>query len=265
MPQSITIFGAGNLGGALAAGLKDSGHALTVCDRNPAKLAVHGGYAALDTSFGAKASSSEINVLCVKPKHTVEILDSLTSGLRPGALVISCAAGVSLAVLARAAQVRVCRAMPNIGAASGQSTTAVCMGPACRPEQDLARVHAVFDAVGTVRIVHDEDLLHAITAIAASGPAFLLLAIEAMLDAGVHLGLARTEALAFAAGACRAAAARLISGIEPAALRAEVTSPGGTTAAGLAVLEKAAVRAAFADAVAAATDRSRGRGRDTDA
>jgi pyrroline-5-carboxylate reductase len=147
--------------------------------------------------------------------------------------------------------------MPNIGALKATSTTALCLGAGCVAARDLPRLRRVFQSVGVVRDVVDENALHAITAVGASGPAFVLVAVEALVDAGVEAGLPRVEALAWARGALTAAAARLDDGIEPQAIRALVTSPAGTTAAGLAKLEEHGVRAAFLAAGRAAVARSR--------
>ena len=147
--------------------------------------------------------------------------------------------------------------MPNIGALRGVSTTAVCLGPTDDTARDSARLQRVFGVVGTVKVVIDEQQLHAITAVAASGPAWLLLAVEALVDGAVEHGIPRADALVWARGALVAAAARLDDGVEPLQVRAQVTSPGGTTAAGLAVLEAAGLRSAIQRAVGAAIDRSR--------
>ena len=147
--------------------------------------------------------------------------------------------------------------MPNIGARVKASTTAVVLGASSNTVRDDNRLQRVFGAVGTVKRISDEQQLHAITAVAASAPAWLLLAVEALVDGAVEQGIARGDALTWARGALVAAAARLDDGVEPLTLRAQVTSPAGTTAAGLAVLEAAGVRSAVQRAVAAAADRSR--------
>ena len=144
--------------------------------------------------------------------------------------------------------------MPTTGAALQASTTALVRGDHAAGEAD---VRAVFDAVGTTRVLQNEAALHTATALAGSGPAFFLLALEAMGEAGVLLGMARDDAHFFAAGAMRAAAAlALEDGAAPAALRARITSPGGTTVAGLVAMEQAGARRAFLDAVTTAHARS---------
>ena len=253
--MKIAIIGVGGLGGALAEGLLARGATLSLCDRHVEKLARFVGRAETHLEPGAAVQGADVVVLAVKPKVTPATCKQVAVHAPAGALVVSCAAGVPVAALPAAGPAA--RAMPNIGAARGFSTTAVFLGPRTERERDLARLAEVFSAVGAVREVAEEAWLHVVTAVAASGPAFLLLAVEAMADAAVEAGLPRGDALAYAAGALRAAAARLEDGAEPGALRAEVTSPGGTTAAGLAALEDRGARAAFQDAVRSAVARAR--------
>lgn len=251
--MKVAILGVGGLGTALAHGLVGKVAELSLCDRNPHKLAPFGSAARSFTDAAAAVVDADVVVLAVKPRGTAALAAAVATSLRADALLVSCAAGVAVASLPGAAA----RAMPNIGAARGASTTAVFLGPRCVSERDRPRLAEVFAAVGRVREVPDESWLHPITAIAASGPAFLLVAVEALVDAGVEAGLPRADALAFASAAVHAAAARLDDGVEPGTLRALVTSPAGTTAAGLAALERAAVRSAFLDAIRAASARSK--------
>lgn len=251
--MKVAIVGVGGLGGALARGLVGRVSSLALADRNADKLAPFAG-AAFTTLDPLEASrGADVLVLAVKPKEVLRVAHTVTAGLDPDALLVSCAAGVPVAELPGVAG----RAMPNIGASHGASTTAVLLGPRCIRSRDRPRLEEVFSAVGAVREVPEETWLHAVTAVAASGPAFLLLAVEALVDAGVEAGLPRAEALAYAAGALTAAAARLQEGAEPSVLRAQVTSPAGTTAAGIACLERSAVRGAYLDAARAAVARSR--------
>lgn len=253
--MKVTIIGVGGLGGALARGLVAAGGVdLTLCGRRQASLEAWAGRVRTVIDARAAVDDAEVVVLAVKPKGTVELLQLIAPALAQDALVVSCAAGVGLARLD--VGVPVARAMPNIGAQQRMSTTAVCLGPHTDAARDRARLQRVFSAVGEVFEPADESRLHAVTATAASGPALLLLAVEALVDAGVEQGLSRSEALQCARGALVAAAARLDAGVEPVAVRSQVTSPGGTTAAGLAALERGAVRGALHDAVAAAVARS---------
>jgi pyrroline-5-carboxylate reductase len=146
--------------------------------------------------------------------------------------------------------------MPNTPALVGAGAAAVAAGHAAQ-ETDVAWAEQVLGAVGTVVRV-DEPLLDAVTGLSGSGPAYVFLVVEALIEAGVLAGLPRPVSRALATQTLLGAA-RLLdeSGEGPEALRAAVTSPGGTTASGLRALETAGVRAAFLDAVMAATDRSR--------
>jgi pyrroline-5-carboxylate reductase len=263
--MKVTIIGIGGLGSAIAAGLVgavaavdaagDEAIALTLCGRREASIAPFAERARTTTDARRAVADADVVVLAVKPAHTPALLADVSSALAADAVVVSCAAGVPLSrLLGHAA---VARAMPNIGALRAASTTALCLGTGCVVERDLPRLRRVFQAVGSVREVADEKALHAITAVGASGPAFVLLAIEALADGGVEAGLPRAEAVAWARGALLAAAARLDDGTEPQAIRALVTSPAGTTAAGLGQLEEHGARAAYLAAVRAAVARSR--------
>lgn len=262
MTLHVTIVGVGGLGSAIASGLVGvAGVDVTLCARRPESIAAFAGQARLVAEIAEAVAGADVVVVTVKPKDISAVLQAASSHLAPGALVVSCAAGVPLAKLASALSSSpspsVARAMPNIGARVKASTTAVVLGASSDVSRDDARLQRVFGAVGTVKRISDEQQLHAITAVAASAPAWLLLAVEALVDGAVEQGIARTDALTWARGALIAAAARLDDGVEPLTLRAQVTSPAGTTAAGLAVLEEAGVRSAVQRAVAAAADRSR--------
>ena len=177
--------------------------------------------------------------------------------LEPGALVLSIAAGVTIATLEAVVPGRpVVRAMPNTPALVGLGAAAIAAGSHAG-EEHLARAESILAAVGTVARV-PEGLLDAVTGLSGSGPAYVFLVAEALIEAGVHAGLPRPISAALVTQTLLGSATLLASGADgPEALRAAVTSPGGTTAAGLAALEPRAVRAAFLEAVAAATARSR--------
>ena len=171
--------------------------------------------------------------------------------------VLSIAAGVSTASIesAAGAAVPVVRAMPNTPALVGAGAAAICGGRHAG-EDDLAWAESVLGSVGTVVRV-SESSLDAVTGLSGSGPAYVFLVAEALIDAGVAVGLSRETADVLVRQTLLGAARLLAEGDEgPEALRAAVTSPGGTTAAGVAVLEELALRAALIDAVAAAARRS---------
>jgi pyrroline-5-carboxylate reductase len=172
--------------------------------------------------------------------------------------VLSIAAGVPIARLESALgrDVAVVRAMPNTPALVGAGAAAIAPGSTAN-DDDLAWAERILGAVGTVVRV-PEGLLDAVTGLSGSGPAYVFLVAEALIEAGVLVGLPREVSAALATQTLLGAARLLVeTGDGPEALRAAVTSPGGTTAAGLRALEAAGVRAAFLDAVEAATERSR--------
>jgi pyrroline-5-carboxylate reductase len=171
--------------------------------------------------------------------------------------VVSLAAGVSTASLAQhlPAGTPVVRVMPNTPALVGQGMSVMSPGAGC-PQQSLDLAEAVLGAVGQVRQVAEAHQ-DAVTALSGSGPAYVLYVVEAMIDAGVLLGLPRPLARDLAVQTVLGAATMVAgTGEHPTVLRENVTSPGGTTAAALHLLDEAAVKAAFARAMRAARDRS---------
>lgn len=258
----VTLIGCGGLGAALAKGLAESPWVtLTVTEKHREKVekALPDGGFAFEIDPAAAVKAADVVVVAVKPHAVGAVLESIDAALPEGSLTVSCAAGLSLDTLAvHQKRGALARAMPNTGAAVKACTTAVVLGPRTEKERDLMRLQGIFGAVGELRVLPREDLMHPATAVGGSGPAFCLLVLEALMDAGVAAGFSRADAEAFAKGALRAASALADEGSAgPAELRARITSPGGTTAAGLGALEKANVRAGLWDAVKAATERSR--------
>lgn len=198
-------------------------------------------------------------VIAVKPGDAAAACAAAT---RAGARrLLSIAAGVSLMVLEGAAGTKceVVRAMPNTPALVGQGAAAISAGSAAG-EGAMAWAEGILGAVGTVVRV-SEPQLDAVTGLIGSGPAYLFLVAEALIDGGVLAGLARPVVEQLVRQLFVGSAALLDQQGEPAALRAMVTSPGGTTAAGLRVLEEHATRSAMIEAVMAAAERSRQLGR----
>lgn len=195
-------------------------------------------------------------ILAVKPADVAGALGAAaTTGVRR---VLSIAAGVSIATLESVvgADVAVVRSMPNTPALVGAGAAAMSPGTAASAD-DMAWAGAILGAVGTVVEV-PEASLDAVTGLSGSGPAYVFLVVEALIDAGVLTGLPRAVADSLVRQTLLGAAQLLAEGdATPESLRAAVTSPGGTTAAGLRVLEERATRAAFQDAVVAAAARSR--------
>lgn len=259
----IGIIGCGSLGTALAQGLgRDEGLSLSLHDRHPERVeaAAAGALAKVARAQTASAAADGVSVLvlAVKPYAIVPLLREVSGFTALNTLVVSVAAGVPLSALEEVSDGRpLARAMPNTASGLGAGTTACILGSNTLEDRDQLRLEQTFSAVGRVRFCGSEQDLHAVTALSASGPAFLLLAYEAMIDAGVGAGLRRAESSFYALGALRAAAALADTGEEPAVLRGRIASPGGTTVAGLLAEERAGVRAGLQAAVEAAVRRSR--------
>jgi pyrroline-5-carboxylate reductase len=200
---------------------------------------------------------SEVVFLAVKPQQIAKVLAELRPAMTPQKLVVSIAAGVRLATLAEGLgrEMRLVRVMPNTPCLVGQGACAYCLGEKAKAE-DGQLVQHLLSAVGLAYPV-DEHLLDAVTGLSGSGPAFVYLMIEALSDGGVRVGLPRQVATALAAQTLRGAAEMVLAtGEHPGVLKDRVTSPGGTTIAGIAALEAGGLRSALIEAVCTATRRS---------
>ncbi|MEX0938355.1 MAG: pyrroline-5-carboxylate reductase [Pirellulales bacterium] len=208
------------------------------------------------------AEAADIIFLAVKPQHIRTALADLREPVGSRHLVISIAAGVALSTIAEQLSdrgpeggPRLVRVMPNTPCLVGQSASGYCLGRGATPE-DGRVVRKLLEAVG-VAFELPEKLLDAVTGLAGSGPAYVYMMIEALSDGGVAVGLPRDVSAALAVQTVRGAAQMVLqSGEHPAALKDRVASPGGTTIAGLAELERGRFRAALIGAVRAATERS---------
>ena len=201
--------------------------------------------------------SCDVVVLAVKPQVMAAVLADVKPHLAARHVVVSIAAGVTLKTLGEAlgTGTRLVRVMPNTPCLVGASASGYSAGPSAKPD-DVALVGKLFGAVGTAFAL-PEHLLDAVTGLSGSGPAFVYMMIEAMADGGVRVGLPRDVALALAAQTALGSAKMVLeTGQHPAALKDAVASPGGTTIAGIHALERGGVRAAFMDAVEAATRRA---------
>jgi pyrroline-5-carboxylate reductase len=254
----LLIVGGGRMGEALLGGLIAAG-------RDPAGLAVSEVAQARREELAARYAGLTVAaepvpaagaVIAVKPG---DVPAAAAAVARAGAeRLLSVAAGVTTGALEEAAPgLRVVRAMPNTPALIGAGAAAISPG-SLAGEADLAWAEEILGAVGVVVRVPEKQL-DAVTGLSGSGPAYVFLVAEALTEAGVLAGLPRdtAETLAFQT---LLGSSRLLEGHAPAELRAAVTSPGGTTAAGLRELERHGVRAAFLDAVMAAAERSRALG-----
>lgn len=259
----LALVGGGNMGSALLRGILDAGLAgpdqVVVAEKDQQR--------GRELAEGLKVSVSQSAdglgrvdtlILAVKPPDIPAVARAAGGSLAPGGLVITIAAGVRIASVAQALPEGspVVRAMPNTPALVRRGATALAAGPHAGPEH-LAAAREIFGAVGTVCEVK-EELLDAVTAMASSGVAYVMLFIESLADAGVAQGLDRATALELAMQTVAGSAELLAgSGEHPALLRDKVTSPGGTTAAGLSVLDRAGFKGIIEEAVARATARGK--------
>jgi pyrroline-5-carboxylate reductase len=253
------IVGGGNMGEAVLAGLLDAGWAkpdelavVEVLAPRRAELAQR--YAGVHVSETMVESDGAL--IAVKPNDVAAAVRAAVDG---GARrIVSIAAGITLSALEGSAGpgVAVVRAMPNTPALVRTGAAAISAGREAT-EDDLVWAEQILSAVGTVVRV-PEGQLDAVTGLAGSGPAYVMLFAEALIEAGVLVGLPRATARTLVTQTLLGSARLLAdSGEPPEVLRANVTSPGGTTAAGLRALEEGAVRADLINAVVAATERSR--------
>jgi len=261
--QTVAFIGAGNMAGALIRGLTGTGtvsaERIIAADPDRARLD------ALRSELGIRIAennadalrAADVIVLATKPQIFPAVLPELGAALRPDGLVVSIAAGISTKIIERMlpAGSRVVRTMPNTPALVGAGATAVAPG-AHASEADLALVETLFQSVGLcVRV--PEAQIDAVTGLSGSGPAYVFAMVEALRDAGALEGLSPETSLRLAAQTVFGAARLLLeAGESPETLRERVTSPGGTTRAGLDALEAAGFADTVAAAVRAATRRS---------
>ena len=263
MTAKLAVVGGGKMGEALVTGLLGAGWA--AADELVVVEPVVARREELAERFAGLGVSADVGwadgaVIAVKPADVEDACRALADAGTPR--VLSIAAGVPLAKLEEwlGDSVAVVRAMPNTPALVGCGAAAIAGGTAAE-DDDLDWAESILSAVGIVERV-GEHLLDAVTGLSGSGPAYVFLVAESLIDAGVLNGLSRPAARSLVTQTLLGSARLLAeSGDEPETLRAAVTSPGGTTAAGLRALEARAVRSAFMEAVAAATERSRELGR----
>lgn len=260
---TIGLIGVGNLGSALARGFlrERPAPSLLVFDKDPARpeaLSVGSPSVVVAESAQEVARSADVVIIAVKPQDMDQTLRSIAGELGSGQAVVSTAAGVTLDRLRAELDVHctLFRVMPNLAVAHGEGVVAVAPeeGTAGEEVEALERLLA---GLGLVRLVA-ENHFDAVTALTGSGPGFLALVLEGLEDGGVEAGLPREVARAFVQQTALGTAHLLREeGLAAAALKDRVSSPGGTTIAGLAVLEDRGVRGALLRAVQAAVERSR--------
>jgi len=259
----IAFLGAGNMAEALVSGMIQSGLTqpsnIFATDVATSRLDVFS--QRFDVHVGKDNQQAvewaDILVLCVKPQIMNEVLDGMNVPSSKKLLVISIAAGypISRVIAHLTKNLSVIRAMPNTPALVREGAIALACGPGVS-EHDFQVARRIFEAVGRV-VVTEEYLMDAVTGLSGSGPAYIALIIESLSDAGVKMGLSRQVALSLSIQTVLGTAKMVLeSGDHPAVLKDRVTSPGGTTIAGLHQLEKGKLRATLMNAVEAATKRS---------
>lgn len=245
-------------GGALRSGVLRAGELVIAEPDSAQRKRLEQTFPGAKTVSDARSAVAEAEhvVLAVKPHVLKSIAPELASAGTPQHLWVSIAAGIPLADLqSMLGSSRVIRVMPNTPAQVGAGASAIAHDDSADP-QDVSWVQALMGAVGSVVTVPDQ-LMHAVTGISGSGPAYIFLVIEALSDGGVAMGLSREVATQLAAQTVLGAAKLVIeSGMHPGQLKDQVTSPGGTTIAALRTLESAGVRSAFIEAVASCARRS---------
>ena len=262
--KKIGFVGAGNMGEAMIKGLLAATlvtpKAVYATDVRSERLKE------LDRRYGIQVAADnpalvrdvDVVILAVKPQIIEPVLQEVAHALTRAKLMISIAAGVSTARLRAVLgkQARLIRVMPNTPALVLAGVTAIAKAEGLEPG-DLDTASEIFSAVGRV-VVLEEELLDAVTGLSGSGPAYVALVIESLADGGVKMGLDRITAMTLATQTVLGAAKLLLeTGLHPGALKDMVSSPGGTSIAGIAALEEGGVRTTFIKAVERATQRSR--------
>lgn len=254
------LIGNARLGGSSAAAWFDIQDIVVAEPREDRRTYLGQSYGVRTTGSNKEAaSSSDIIILAVKPQNIDAVLEEIKDSAA-GKMVISIAAGITLPYLqAKLKTTRLVRVMPNTPAiiGEGMSVMSLCEG---FPEEDVAAVSGILASMGKVLIMPEKHM-NIVTALSGSGPAFIALFVEAMIEGGVEYGLGRGQASQLAVQTLLGTARLLDSGLSPDKLREMVTSPGGTTAAGLEVFKEKGLVDIVDDALHAATKRAEELGR----
>ncbi|MEN1681400.1 MAG: pyrroline-5-carboxylate reductase [Planctomycetota bacterium] len=262
--QRLAVLGAGKMATALVQGIVEAGlipqASVVASDPNPAAIGafVQATGAAQAATNAEAAAKADVVLIAVKPQHLPAVLAEIADALPAGALVVSVAAGVTLTQLSAGLPIRTraIRVMPNTPCLIGRGASVFARGPGAT-DADAELVAALLGSVGYASEA-PESQLDAVTGLSGSGPAYVYAVIQALGDAGVREGLPRALASELAARTVAGAAEMVLqTGEHPSLLAEAVTSPGGTTAAGLAALSEHNLQHALAEAVHAATNRSR--------
>jgi pyrroline-5-carboxylate reductase len=266
--RRVGFIGGGNMGEALIRGLVGANlvkpSLITVTDVRPERtkqLAEQ--YGITGHADNARCvREADVVILAVKPQIMGDVLREVAPAVEPRHLLVSIAAGVATATIRAGLgkDARIVRVMPNAPALVLQGAAAIAKGKGLERD-DLATVQEIFSAVGRV-VVLDEELMDAVTGLSGSGPAYVAIVIESLADGGVKMGLDRATAMTLATQTVLGAAQLLLeTGLHPGALKDMVSSPGGTTIAGISALEEGGIRTTLIRAVERATQRSRELGR----
>jgi pyrroline-5-carboxylate reductase len=257
----IGFVGTGRIARALIAGLSKRERTV-ICgfDKDPAALAaIAADYPVLSCrTIEEIAQTAQVIILAVKPYQIEEVLTELKPSLSKDHLIISVAAGISSDFILKNSKesMRVIRVMPNTPAFVGEGMTAMCRGNMASDE-DILLASNLFSAIGRVAIL-DEVQMDAATALSGSGPAYMFHILDSLAEGGVQCGLSRDEALLLGAQTMIGAARMVLSGQKsPEELKREVTTPGGTTEAGLKIMDQQHIRQTLIETVSAAAARSR--------
>lgn len=259
--KNVGFIGGGRMGGSLIRGILSNNF-------DKSKVFVH------DPSKGKQLSEEfhinsvknnsilvknvDVVIIAVKPSNVFDAIDEIRDVVDDTKLIVSIAAGVNLDDIKEhlKGNGRLIRVMPNICALVGESASCIFCGPKTTSDDQEVAV-ALLSLVGKTVVISDELLMNAVTGLSGSGPAYAFTAIEALSDGAVKMGLDRTNATLLAAQSLLGAAKMVLeTKIHPEELKDMVTSPGGTTAYGLSVLENRGFRSALIDAVTAAAERS---------
>lgn len=263
--KKIGLIGGGNMAEALISGLVQSGAALPtniICSdirEEPLEVLQRKYGIAITTDNVEVARKSEIIIYATKPQILAAVLKETARVLDKTKLIISIAAGVPLAAIQSGLkkELRLIRVMPNICAFVKESATAIAAGKHTE-KGDIEMAKAIFDSVGISVFIKENILMDAFTGLSGSGPAYVFLIIDAMADAGVKMGLSRKDSLLLSAQTVLGSAKLLLESKEhPGQLKDRVTSPGGTSIAGIHTLEQGGLRTTIMDAVESATKRSK--------
>jgi pyrroline-5-carboxylate reductase len=266
--KRVGFLGAGNMGEAMIRGMLQAGlvpaASIAASDAQRERLThITGQYGIRSVADNVDlVRDSDVIVLAVKPQIMSPVLGEIASAADEHKLFISVAAGVATTTIRAqlGRSVRLIRVMPNTPALVLEGVTAIARAEGLAPG-DLETAQELFGAVGKV-VLLDEDALDAVTGLSGSGPAYIAIVIESLADGGVKMGLDRATAMTLAAQTVLGSAKLILeTGAHPGQIKDMVSSPGGTTIAGIAALEEGGVRRTFISAVERATLRSRELGR----